>query len=102
MAPCTYGKTVVAYFFPRKGLVAMLQDTPILLAESDPHDVARLLHAFAKAGIHHPLVGVDNGKAAIDYLGRQGIYSDAEKDPWPGLVLLDLHMPVIAVLGRLG
>ena len=95
MAPCTYGKTVVVYSFPGKGLVAMLQDTPILLAESDPHDVALLRHAFAKAGIHHPLVVVDNGKDAIDYLGRQGIYSDAEKYPWPCLILLDLNMPVV-------
>ncbi len=73
----------------------MLQDTPILLAESDPHDVELLRRAFAKAGVQRPLIVVDNGKDAIDYLDRKGAYSDAEKYPWPCLMLLDLNMPLV-------
>ncbi len=73
----------------------MLQNEPILLAESDPNDVALLRRAFEKAGVHHPLIVVDNGKDAIDYLDRKGAYSDAEKYPWPCLMLLDLNMPLV-------
>ena len=41
-----------------------------------------------------PLVVVENGQLAIDYLAGQGPFSDREKNPLPCLALLDLKLPL--------
>ena len=43
----------------------------------------------------NPLVIVHNGQEAIDYLQGSGQYSDRSKHPLPGLLLLDLKMPLM-------
>ena len=40
-----------------------------------------------------PLVVVENGQLAIDYLAGQGPFSDRQKNPLPCLALLDLKLP---------
>ncbi len=69
--------------------------TPVLLAEDDEHDVFFMRHAFEKAGIQNQLIVVPNGQEAIRYLEGSGIYRDRVQFPEPGLLLLDLKMPVI-------
>lgn len=64
----------------------------ILYADDDENDAFLVQHAFAKAGITSPLVIVNGGKAAIDYLSSQGATSHPSS-PVPTLVLLDLNMP---------
>ncbi len=71
----------------------MLDDVAILLAEDDENDVFLMGRAFDRAGIPNRLVVVRNGQEAIDYLAGTGEYTQRDKYPIPGLVLLDLKMP---------
>jgi two-component system, response regulator len=71
----------------------MMNDRPVLIAESDPNDVVLLQRAFPRAGILHPLIVVHNGREAIDYL--DGHRADPNAQAWPALMLLDLKMPLM-------
>jgi CheY-like chemotaxis protein len=65
----------------------------VLLVEDDPDDAELIAHAFKKAGVANPLIVVDDGEKAIDYLHARSIYADRAAFPLPGLVLLDLKLP---------
>jgi CheY-like chemotaxis protein len=71
----------------------MLNKVAILLAEDDENDIFLMGRAFDRAGIPNPLFVVRNGQEAIDYLAGTGEYTNREKYPLPGLMLLDLKMP---------
>ena len=66
---------------------------PILLVEDDADDIAITKRALAKAKISNPLYVVRDGEEALEYLTHSGRYTDPEKAPKPGLILLDLNMP---------
>src|ERR1041385_4370622 len=68
---------------------------PILLVEDEENDVLFLKSAFKKAGIANPIYVAADGQAALDYLHGIGQFSDREKFPLPGLVLLDLKLPYV-------
>ena len=68
---------------------------PVLLAESDVNDVVLLRRAFEKVRIPNPLLVVQDGRQAIEYLGRQGRYADPLKYPWPCLMLLALKLRLV-------
>lgn len=65
---------------------------PVLLAESDANDVVLLRRAFEKVRISNPLIVVQDGRQAIEYLGRHGRYKDSLEYPWPCLMLLALKL----------
>jgi CheY-like chemotaxis protein len=67
----------------------------ILLAEDDPEDRYLIGEALTECRISHNLRQVENGEEMLDYLYRRGAY--AEEDPYtlPGLILLDLNMPLM-------
>ena len=65
----------------------------ILLVEDDKNDAFFLQYAFEAAGIPNPLVLIDDGQKAMDYLAGTGSYADRLKFPLPCLVLLDLKLP---------
>ncbi len=67
---------------------------PILLAEDDENDVFLLKHAFRGAGITHPVQVTYDGQEAVDYLAGAGAFADRLRHPLPGLILLDLKMPL--------
>ena len=71
----------------------MRTDRCVLLAEDDPNDVFFLQHAFKEAGIRNPLLAVGDGQEAIEYLSGVGKFSDRNRFPFPGLLILDLKMP---------
>ncbi len=48
---------------------------------------------FQEAGIVNPLVFVEDGRQAIDYLTHQGEYADSARWPLPILMILDLNLP---------
>ncbi len=65
---------------------------PVLLAEDEEHDVFFMRRAFESAQIENPLLAVGNGREAIDYLKDQ----DQQRElPHPGILLLDLKMPLV-------
>ncbi len=73
----------------------MLDHVPILLAEDDKNDVYLMQRAFQKASISNPLYLVSDGREVVDYLEGNGRFSDRQKNPMPGLLLLDLKMPLM-------
>ena len=73
----------------------MLDNVPILLAEDDKNDIFLMRRAFDNAGYQNPLVVVHNGQEAIHYLEGRGQFADRGKHPLPGMMLLDLKMPLM-------
>ncbi|MCB9851266.1 MAG: response regulator [Phycisphaerales bacterium] len=73
----------------------MRQDIAILLVEDDLIDVKTVRRAFEDSKVVNPLYVVGNGEEALDYLRRKGKYADPELSPRPGLILLDLNMPIM-------
>ena len=73
----------------------MRNNVPILLVDDDQVDVMTVQRAFKRNNMADPLMVVGNGKEAVDYLRHQGEYADAVKFARPGIILLDLNMPVM-------
>lgn len=73
----------------------LLDKVPILLAEDDKNDIFLMRRAFDSAGFQNPLFVVHNGQEVIEYLSGAQPYEDREKAPLPGLLLLDLKMPLM-------
>jgi CheY-like chemotaxis protein len=68
------------------------QAVHILLVEDDPGDVLMTQEAFEHHRIRNPLHVVTDGAAALRFLRGEGEYPDA---PSPGLILLDLNLPLL-------
>jgi two-component system, response regulator len=67
---------------------------PILLADDNPTDAELTIRALEIGGVTNPIVWVQDGEAALDFVFRRGAY--AQRSPGnPVLVLLDMHMPRI-------
>jgi CheY-like chemotaxis protein len=64
----------------------------ILMAEDDADDRLLAKDALAECGLADDLRFVENGEELLDFLLQRGKY-DAQT-PRPGLILLDLNMPV--------
>ncbi len=62
----------------------------ILLVEDNPGDVRLVQEALKDSKIRNNLFRVENGQEAINYLNKEGEYSDSVR---PDLILLDLDMP---------
>jgi two-component system response regulator len=68
----------------------------ILVADDDADDRLMAREAFEEsrgASRVSNLRFVEDGVELMDYLKRQGKYSDPASSPRPGLILLDLNMP---------
>jgi CheY-like chemotaxis protein len=66
---------------------------PILLAEDDTNDVFFFKRAMEKLAIPNQVHVARDGKEAVAYLNGDGEFSNREKYPLPGLIVLDLNMP---------
>ena len=69
----------------------------ILLVEDTPSDEKLTLMAFKRSGIANEICVVRDGVQALDYLFGTGAY-DGKQPPLPGIVLLDLNLPLISGL----
>ncbi len=65
----------------------------ILTAEDDPDDCLLVEEAFQEVRQTNNLFFVQDGIGLLDYLRRQGSYTEASSAPRPDLILLDLNMP---------
>lgn len=66
----------------------------ILIADDDPDDCLLTCEAFKECQVANPLHFVHNGEELMDYLKRRPPYTDDKQHPLPGLILLDLNMPL--------
>ncbi len=73
----------------------MKKPAVILLVEDNRMDIELTLDAFKEAKLKNKIQVVTNGQEALNYLKRQGEYSDTEKYPMPDIILLDLKLPGI-------
>lgn len=71
----------------------MTEARRILLVEDNEDDAFLMQRALKEAGIANPLMHLEDGETAIQYLGGTGIYADREKYPMPAVVFLDLKLP---------
>lgn len=66
----------------------------ILMADDDPEDRQLTKEAFEESRLKNDLRFVENGEELLDYLNRRGKFTDPATSPRPGLILLDLNMPL--------
>jgi len=65
----------------------------ILIADDDAEDRMLLKEALEENRLKNALQCVENGEELLDYLHNRGKFTDKDKYPLPGLILLDLNMP---------
>jgi len=65
----------------------------ILMADDDPDDRAMTKEALEENFLLNELRFVEDGAELMDYLKRNGKYSNPDTSPRPGVILLDLNMP---------
>jgi CheY-like chemotaxis protein len=65
----------------------------ILMADDDPDDRNLTRDALQESRLVNDLRFVKDGEELLQYLRHQGEFSDEQKAPRPGLILLDLNMP---------
>lgn len=70
-----------------------LKPITLLLADDDPDDRMMIREALQEIRLANGLREVEDGQELMDYLRREGKYSDPTTSPRPGLILLDLNMP---------
>jgi len=64
----------------------------ILLAEDSPADAEMAVDALREARLANPIVHVEDGVEAMDYLLRRGTFATREEG-LPAVLLLDIKMP---------
>ena len=64
----------------------------ILLAEDSPADAEMAIDALRDANLANPIVHVEDGVEALDYLLQRGAHAGRE-DGLPAVLLLDITMP---------
>jgi CheY-like chemotaxis protein len=74
--------------------------TAVLYAEDDPDDRLLAQMAHRDSGATSPLVFVDDGTEALEYLRGTGRHA-GRVGPRPGILLLDLNMPAMGGLETL-
>ena len=67
----------------------------ILLVEDNPSDAALAIRAFEKNKLLNPIIHVEDGQEALDYLFAENKFADRNIEDLPALVLLDLKLPLV-------
>lgn len=67
----------------------------ILLVEDNAAHAELVMRSFEDQAVANQIKHVKDGAKALDYLFNRGLYSDAEANPLPHVVLLDLRLPKI-------
>lgn len=75
--------------------MAIKKGVPILVVEDDEVDLGDILRAFKKNRITNPVYVASNGEEALAFLRHEGQYSDREDNTLPGIILLDINMPIM-------
>jgi CheY-like chemotaxis protein len=65
----------------------------LLCVDDSAEDRLLISLAAKEAGIPNPLIMLEDGEEAVEYLSRKGRFSDPAASPSPAMLLLDLKMP---------
>ena len=74
---------------------------PLLIVEDSADEAMLLTRALTGAGVSVPLVILQDGDDAIEYLAGRGTFADRLQHPAPQLLLLDLKLPRVSGFGVL-
>lgn len=74
------------------------QPLRILLVEDNQAHAELARRSLADHHVATDIYHVSDGKAALRYLFRRGVYADAARSPRPHVILLDLRLPKISGL----
>lgn len=77
------------------GVYQSHHDLLILIVEDNADDVLLVKRAFERAKVANPLRVLRDGTEAVAYLNGDVPYGDRAEHPLPGLVLLDIKMPMM-------
>jgi DNA-binding response OmpR family regulator len=70
----------------------------ILLVEDNPQDEMLILRALRKANVGNQVDVARDGQQAVDYLFREGDYTELTGTEMPTVVLLDIGLPRLSGL----
>lgn len=73
----------------------MTTNRTILLVEDNKDDVFLMKRALQSARFSNPVIVVETGPEAMDYLSGAGQYADRDSYPMPAVVFLDLKLPFL-------
>jgi len=71
----------------------MNRDQVILLVEDNDDDAELTVMAFREAKIANPVLRLEDGVEALDYLFARGKHAGRDASDKPAVVLLDLNLP---------
>lgn len=72
-----------------------MNDSPILLVEDNPDDVALTRRALKKNLIANEVIVARDGEEALDWLFARGAHAGRDTSHLPAVVLLDLKLPKV-------
>ncbi len=75
-------------------MLKSLKPITILMADDSEDDRLLTRLALEQSLVANELYEVENGQELMDYLHRRGPFAAPASSPHPGLVLLDLNMPL--------
>jgi two-component system response regulator len=67
----------------------------ILLVEDNPLDAELITRAIRKQNIGNPLIVLEDGAEALDFIFSSGSYEDRDVASRPKIILLDLKLPKV-------
>ena len=67
----------------------------IHMCDDDPDDQLLVSDALSEARLGNQIDFSNNGVELLQYLNREGQFEHLKGEPLPGLILLDLNMPVM-------
>ena len=67
----------------------------LLLVEDNDAHAEMVKRSFEQHKVSNEIYHVDDGQKALDYIFREGEYTDEEKYPRPHCILLDLRLPKV-------
>ena len=73
----------------------MTSNRTILLVEDNADDVFLMERALRAARIVNPMIVVESGQEAMDYLSGAGNFADRSAYPLPAVMFLDLKLPFV-------
>lgn len=68
-------------------------DNSILVVEDCPEDYNFVIQTFKQWNIENRIVYCQTGDDALDFLYKEGKYTNHTADFYPGVILLDLNLP---------
>lgn len=67
----------------------------IHMCDDDPDDQLLITDALLEAKLANPIDFTANGKELLQYLNREAPFEHLKDKPLPGIILLDLNMPIM-------